>query len=131
MVNMWQYTGYTLTEGETITLDFDINSLSADYGANAWMNIYVQFVGTAEPAVAYSYNATTSPNGVLQDIWTGQTVQTDVTATRAGGVLQVHVQAAGVWVDDMDLTVIPEPATLGLFGLLGGGLLWTRKRFTI
>jgi len=24
---------------------------------------------------------------------------------------------------------IPEPATLGLFGLLGGGMLWFRKRF--
>ena len=27
--------------------------------------------------------------------------------------------------------VVPEPATLGLFGLLGGGMLWIRKRFTI
>jgi len=29
------------------------------------------------------------------------------------------------------LYAIPEPATLSLFGLLGGGLLWARKRFTI
>lgn len=27
-----------------------------------------------------------------------------------------------------EYTVIPEPATLGLFGLIGGGLLWIRKR---
>ena len=27
------------------------------------------------------------------------------------------------------LSVIPEPATLSLFGLLGGGMLWVRKRF--
>ncbi len=27
--------------------------------------------------------------------------------------------------------VVPEPATLGLFGLLGGGMLWIRKRFSI
>ncbi|MEN8254445.1 MAG: PEP-CTERM sorting domain-containing protein [Verrucomicrobiota bacterium] len=29
------------------------------------------------------------------------------------------------------LYAIPEPATLGLVGLMGGGLLWIRKRFTI
>ena len=29
------------------------------------------------------------------------------------------------------VSVVPEPATMGLFGLLGGGLLWVRKRFTI
>jgi len=27
--------------------------------------------------------------------------------------------------------VIPEPATLGLFALLGGGMLWVRNRFMI
>ncbi len=131
MLNIWQYTGQVLAEGETITLNFDINSVLDDYGANAWMNVHVQFVGTAEPAVSYVYNATTSPNGVSQDVWTGQTLETVVTAAQAGGVLQVHVNGAGVWIDDMDLTVIPEPGTLGMFALLGGGILWIRKTFMI
>ncbi len=30
-----------------------------------------------------------------------------------------------------EYTVIPEPATLGLFGLIGGGMLWIRKRSMI
>jgi len=30
-----------------------------------------------------------------------------------------------------DFIAVPEPATLGLFGLIGGGMLWIRKRFTI
>ena len=30
-----------------------------------------------------------------------------------------------------EFTVIPEPATFGLMALLGGGMLWIRKRFTI
>ena len=30
-----------------------------------------------------------------------------------------------------NVSVVPEPATLGLFGLLGGGLLWIRKRSAI
>jgi len=30
-----------------------------------------------------------------------------------------------------EYTVIPEPATMGLFALAGGGMLWIRKRFMI
>ncbi|RKX34512.1 MAG: hypothetical protein DRP64_20010, partial [Verrucomicrobia bacterium] len=56
-----------------------------------------------------------------------------VTAGQVGAGIQVHMQAAGVWIDDVDVTItpIPEPATLGLFGLIGGSMLWIRKRFTI
>jgi hypothetical protein len=36
----------------------------------------------------------------------------------------------GSYFDDLTVTVIPEPATLGLVALLGGGMLWIRKRFT-
>lgn len=35
----------------------------------------------------------------------------------------------GSYFDDLSVTVVPEPATLGLFGLLGGAMLWIRKRF--
>ncbi|MEN8254566.1 MAG: PEP-CTERM sorting domain-containing protein [Verrucomicrobiota bacterium] len=30
-----------------------------------------------------------------------------------------------------EFMAVPEPATLGLFGLIGGGMLWVRKRFMI
>ena len=33
-------------------------------------------------------------------------------------------------VDDLMIETIPEPATLGLMALLGGGMLWIRKRFS-
>jgi len=32
--------------------------------------------------------------------------------------------------DDIQIEVIPEPATLGLFALIGGGMIWIRKRMT-
>ena len=38
---------------------------------------------------------------------------------------------ADMLVDDLQIEVIPEPATLGLFALVGGGMLWFRKRFSI
>ncbi|MEN8255744.1 MAG: PEP-CTERM sorting domain-containing protein [Verrucomicrobiota bacterium] len=34
-------------------------------------------------------------------------------------------------ITDITISSIPEPATLSLVGLLGGGLLWLRKRFMI
>jgi len=33
--------------------------------------------------------------------------------------------------DDIQIEVVPEPATLGLFALIGGGMLWIRKRMAI
>lgn len=33
--------------------------------------------------------------------------------------------------DDVSLTVIPEPATMGLVGVFGGAVLFIRRRFTI
>lgn len=38
---------------------------------------------------------------------------------------------ADMYVDNLQIEVIPEPATLGLFALVGGGLLWFRKRYAI
>ncbi len=51
----------------------------------------------------------------------------------------IHTTDSGKWIDatynatwdETVVSAIPEPATLGLFGLLGGGMLWIRKRFTI
>jgi hypothetical protein len=34
-------------------------------------------------------------------------------------------------IDDVSITAIPEPATLGMVAMLGGGILWIRKRFMI
>ena len=33
--------------------------------------------------------------------------------------------------DNLLIDAVPEPATLGLFGLIGGGMLWIRKRMAI
>ncbi len=40
-----------------------------------------------------------------------------------GGTAQI-----GVFRDDLLIETIPEPATLSLFALIGGGMLWIRKR---
>jgi hypothetical protein len=54
----------------------------------------------------------------------------------AGQDLRLHINAASDtdsinWIDNVSMTVIPEPATLGLVVAMGGGLLWVRRVFMV
>ncbi len=49
-----------------------------------------------------------------------------ITATGAGD--SIVATTTGTWTE---FNVIPEPATLSMVALIGGGMLWIRKRFTI
>jgi len=53
---------------------------------------------------------------------------TRILASGAGESISVAYNAVD---NRTEYTVIPEPATMGLFALLGGGMLWIRKRFMI
>ena len=48
--------------------------------------------------------------------------------THFDGGASTLVQTA---LENVNIEVIPEPATLGLFALIGGGMLWIRKRMAI
>lgn len=66
---------------------------------------------------------------VSDGAWTHQSVE--FTATSTSHRLRFYQSAGGdgtCFIDDVSITAIPEPATFGLFGILGGGLLWVRKR---
>ncbi len=51
-----------------------------------------------------------------------------IVASGAGESIAVAYNAVD---NRTEYTVIPEPATMGLFALIGGGMLWIRKRFMI
>lgn len=66
-------------------------------------------------------------------------VNGDITGSAATWVGTGMISATGIGesisysyngIDDRtEFTVVPEPATFGLFALMGGGMLWVRKRF--
>ncbi len=66
-------------------------------------------------------------------------VTRSITATAPAGTAQVEVRVmgympnddgtSGMWFDNADL--VPEPATFGLFGLMGGAMLWARRKFRV
>jgi len=51
-----------------------------------------------------------------------------ITAPGAGESIVASYDAGNDWTE---FTVIPEPATLGMVALMGGGMLWIRKRLMI
>ena len=64
--------------------------------------------------------------------WIVQTVQFTATDTvHRLGFLQAGAWDQMVHIDAVSIVAIPEPATLGLFALLGGAMFWIRKRSTI
>lgn len=48
-----------------------------------------------------------------------------IATTRTGG------SETNIWIDNIEGSVIPEPATIGLIGVFGAGLLVVRRRFQI
>ncbi len=83
-------------EGDTLTLTFDSNTLSADYGSQAWFRGKIQFVGGSDIPISYV--------NTPQDVWTEQSLEVVVSASDAGKEIQVHLSGAGVWVDNVKLT---------------------------
>jgi hypothetical protein len=76
----------------------------------AWLKAYIQFPG-GTPATA---DLILYPAGAPYDVWRTVTVQTTVEAGNAGKDMQILLQGAGVWVDNVRLTrgAIGYPATV-------------------
>ena len=80
-------------------------------------------------------DTTTLSSEVVTDGHLGWT-QKDVSFTATATSHTLRFRNAGAWdtmmfVDDVSITAIPEPATLGTIALVGGGILWIRKRLMI
>lgn len=112
-------------------LTFDAYQSSAIAGG-AWLVAKIQMLDGVGGYMEASMGAVGTPSGLPADSW--QPVELTMTANAGfdGSQIQVFLQGAGgTYIDNVDLVAIPEPATLGMVVLLGGGILWIRSRFMI
>lgn len=97
----WQRTNIRGEEGDTIILSWDINFLSADY-SGGWFNAALQFVTVNQIVADFPHNVHTEP----QDVWLTHSITQVVTAAQAGTEIQIQLNGAGVWVDNVRLEVV-------------------------
>lgn len=119
--------GYSFQEGDTIKLSFyaatrdpdgsNISIRMGTTGNRAQYTLGVQAVASGSVGQVYNFEHTIQASDSYEDwanlclVFTGVGVQSSV--------------------DDVSLTVIPEPATLGLVAAFGGGVVFIRRIFQI
>lgn len=118
--------------------------------ANAFFHNLENGTGTASSSITaglLDVNAMTLNSGVMDISGTGEvliragTSASQIAGWISGGLMTIDGSGAAVVDVDYELTafggsgqritVIPEPATLGLIAAFGGGLLFLRRRFSI
>jgi len=104
----WQLTNIRAEEGDTVIFSWDINFLSADY-SGGWFNGTLQFIDL-DPGLfplEYQINAEFPHNlhGEPLDVWLTHSITQVVTAAQAGSRIQVQLNGAGAWVDNVRLEV--------------------------
>jgi hypothetical protein len=125
----------TMEEGEEITFSFNVfNRISAreTYTYGQLWDV------TANQELAISEKITVAGDGNTAYTPVDGSVSYIATAAENGHVLQIRfvegnegTTARDSYIDNYSVTVIPEPATLGLIGSFGAALILVRKRFMI
>ena len=66
-------------------------------------------------------------------LWSEGVIEVDI-SNEAGNILQIGTQIytttwsnSGTALDNLNVQAIPEPATIGLIGLFGGGIMFVRR----
>jgi len=125
----------TLGAGETVaSLDFSVSAFNLD--SSYTLTAYIQ---TLDPLAGYGVSAIDS--AVISGMVGTTTLSIgSVVPLEEGHILQIGYQMAGINANQTDdwgsatatlenVSVVPEPATLGLLGIFGGAMLFFRRRF--
>jgi len=88
---------------------------------------------TAYNPVVFATDFDVSGVAALQNVATATEFRIYTWKDYGGNRIGIGKTWSGLTGDDLvvDGTVIPEPATMGLFGLAAAGMLWFRKRFSM
>ncbi|MCF7817963.1 MAG: hypothetical protein K9M54_08780 [Kiritimatiellales bacterium] len=121
----------SLTLESTATLTLDIAGTgSGEYDVLANDGGDTLTAGGALVFNTTGYSATLGDSFTVFTNWGGFAASTfdSIAGTDLGGGLSFDTSSL---LTDGTITVIPEPATLGMVALLGAGILWIRRAFTI
>lgn len=121
--------------GWTVKLNIDNTSQNL-YVSDAWFN------GTGKvTAQTFSFNDDSTGETSTDGTWATISGSYDIAAGAGAtvGGIQIstdnggYTSAGGIFIDNLtvDVSTVPEPATLSLIVIFSGALLFIRKRFTI
>lgn len=119
----------TFVDGYTYTFSF----WGLDTAATAW-GIYARLNdGTDSDGYTASQDVKQLTTAAPGSSWTQYSVIYTADADDVGQNIGISLWGdAGTFVDDVTLSyVIPEPATLGLFGIIGASMLFIRRKFAL
>ena len=119
----------TYVEGQTYSASFWAYK---DWGSAP--TVWAYFTdGSGSGSEGGATKSSTKTGTLIEDQWVEFTISYTATAADVGDHVGIGLSGTtGLYVDDFsDITVIPEPATLGLVALFGGAVLFVRRKFMI
>lgn len=122
----------TAEEAAQGTARFSFDYKSIDIGAASRVYASLNVISSTDySAIAEdTYQITESDT-----LWSSGVIEVDI-SNEAGNILQIGTQIyttqwsnSGTALDNLNVQAIPEPATMGLIGLFGGGIMFVRRFF--